>query len=98
VERLTINVHLPSIMIARFLGKLLSINPNERDGVLYFFLVMLVFSFGASFARSIGMTLLIGELGGDKLPITFIFIDTLVMMGSLVYAHYTKSHSWLAIL
>jgi ATP/ADP translocase/HEAT repeat protein len=85
-------------MIARFLGKLLSINPNERDGVLYFFLVMLVFSFGASFARSIGMTLLIGELGGDKLPITFIFIDLMVMMGSLVYAHYTKSHSGLAIL
>jgi hypothetical protein len=85
-------------MIARFLGNLLSIKPNEWDGVLYFFLVLLVFSFGASFARSIGMTLLVQHLGGDTLPVMFISIDFAVMMGSMVYAHYTKTASGLTIL
>jgi len=85
-------------MLARYLGKFLSIRPNERDGVFYFFLVSLVFSFGASFARSIGMTLLVGKLGGDKLPLMFILIDLAVMVGSLVYAHYTKKFSGLKIL
>ncbi len=85
-------------MIARFLGNLLSIKPNERDGVFYFFLVLLVFSFGASFARSVGMTLLIGEMGGKTLPLMFVFIDLSVMVGSPVYAHYTKKSSGLAIL
>jgi ATP/ADP translocase/HEAT repeat protein len=86
------------MLLARFLGRLLSIRPNERDGVFYFFLVSLVFSFGASFARSIGMTLLVGKLGGDKLPLMFILIDLAVMVGSLVYAHYTKKFSGLNIL
>lgn len=85
-------------MIARFLGELLSIKPNEREGVFYFFLVLLIFSFGASIARSIGMTLLLEKLSVDKLPVMFIFIDLSVMMGSLLYAHYTKKFSGLAIL
>ncbi|MDM8569030.1 hypothetical protein QUF50_05910, partial [Thiotrichales bacterium HSG1] len=85
-------------MIARFLGNLLSIKPNERDGVFYFFLVLLVFSFGASFARSIGMTLLVGEMGGKTLPLMFVFIDLSVMAGSPIYAHYTKKISGLDIL
>ncbi len=85
-------------MIADFLGKLLSIKPNERNEVFYFFLVLLVFSFGASFARSIGMTLLIEKLGGDKLPLIFIFIDLSVMVGSMLYAHYTNKFSGLDIL
>ncbi|MDM8565825.1 hypothetical protein QUF74_09240 [Candidatus Halobeggiatoa sp. HSG11] len=85
-------------MIARFLGNLLSIKPNERDGVFYFFLVLLVFSFGASFARSIGMTLLVGEMGGETLPLMFVFIDLSVMAGSPIYAHYTKRASGLEIL
>jgi len=85
-------------MIARFLGNLLSIKPNEWDGVLYFFLVLLIFSFGASFARSIGMTLLVQNLGGDKLPVMFILIDLAVMIGSLTYAHYTKKFSGITIL
>ncbi len=85
-------------MIARFLGNLLSIKPNEQDGVLFFFLVLLVFSFGASFARSISMTLLVGELGGDSLPIMFIFTDLSVMVGSMLYAYYTKKFSGLDIL
>lgn len=85
-------------MIARLLGNLLSIKPNEWDGVLYFFLVLLVFSFGASFARSISMTLLIQNLGGNNLPIMFIFIDLSVMVGSLIYAHYTKTASGIEIL
>ena len=85
-------------MVARFIGNLLSIKPNEWDGVLYFFLVLLVFSFGASFARSIGMTLLVEESGGGILPITFIIIDLAVMLGSILYAHYTKKVSGLAIL
>lgn len=85
-------------MIARFLGNLLSIKPNEWDGVLYFFLVLLIFSFGASFARSIGMTLLVQNLGGDKLPVMFILIDLAVMVGSLIYAHHTRKFSGIAIL
>lgn len=85
-------------MIARLLGNLLSIKPNEWDGVLYFFLVLLVFSFGASFARSISMTLLIQNLGGNNLPIMFIFIDLSVMVGSLIYAHYTKTATGIEIL
>ncbi|MDM8560405.1 hypothetical protein [Candidatus Parabeggiatoa sp. HSG14] len=85
-------------MVARFFGHLLSIKPNEWDGVLYFFLVLLVFSFGASFARSIGMTLLMEELGGDTLPLTFISIDLAVMLGSILYAHYTNKFSGLTIL
>ena len=85
-------------MIARFLGDLLSIKPNEQDGVFFFFLVLLIFSFGASFARSIGMTLLIGELGGDSLPLMFIFIDLSVMVGSMLYASSTKKFSGLEIL
>ncbi len=85
-------------MISRFLGNLLAIKPNEWDGVLYFFLVLLVFSFGASFARSIGMTLLVQHLGGDKLPIIFISIDLAVMVGSILYAHYTKKTNGVTIL
>jgi ATP/ADP translocase len=84
-------------MLARLLGNWLSIRPNEQDGVLYFFLILLVFSFGASFARSIGMTLLVEKVGGDKLPVMFIFIDLAVMIGSLLYAHYTEKFSGLAI-
>jgi ATP/ADP translocase len=85
-------------MVVRFLSQLLSIKPSEWDGVLYFFLVLLIFSFGASFARSIGMTLLVEKMGGDKLPIMFILVDMLVMLGSLLYAHYTKKSTGLAIL
>ena len=85
-------------MITRFLGHLLSIKANEWDGVFYFFLVLLVFSFGASFARSLGMALLVDKLGGDNLPIMFIFIDLSVMVGSIPYAHYTKKFSGLGIL
>ncbi len=85
-------------MVVRFLSQLLSIKPSEWDGVLYFFLVLLIFSFGASFARSIGMTLLVEKVGGDKLPIMFILIDMLMMLGSLLYAHYTKKSTGLAIL
>ncbi len=84
--------------MARFLGNLLSIKPSEWDGVFYFFLVLLVFSFGASFARSIGMTLLVQNLGGNTLPFTFILIDLAVMVGSLIYADYTKKVSGAAIL
>ncbi|HAI68603.1 MAG TPA: hypothetical protein DCM38_04095 [Gammaproteobacteria bacterium] len=84
-------------MLARLLGNWLAIRPNEQDGVLYFFLILLVFSFGASFARSIGMTLLVEKVGGDKLPVMFIFIDLAVMVGSLLYAHYTEKFSGLAI-
>jgi len=85
-------------MVARFLGNLLSIKPNEWDGVVYFFLVLLVFSFGASFARSLGMTLLVDKLGGEQLPLMFIFIDLAVMVGSILYAHSTKKFSGLVIL
>jgi len=84
-------------MLARLLGNWLAIRPNEQDGVLYFFLILLVFSFGASFARTIGMTLLVEKVGGDKLPVMFIFIDLAVMIGSLLYAHYTEKFSGLAI-
>lgn len=85
-------------MIARFLGNLLSIKSNEWEGVLNFFLVLLVFSFGFSFARSISMALLVGELGGNKLPIMYILIDLTAMMGFIRYAHYTNKFSGLSIL
>jgi len=85
-------------MFARLLGNLLSIKPNEWDGVIYFFLVQLIFSFGSSFARSIGMALLVENMDKDILPIIFIYIDLMVMVGSIIYAHYTKSVSGLAIL
>lgn len=85
-------------IIARFLSNLLAIKSNEWEGVLYFFLVLLIFSFGASFARSIGTTLLIENLGGDNLPIIYILIDLSVMVGSMLYAHYTKKVSGLNIL
>ncbi len=85
-------------MVARFFSKLLAVNPDEWPGVLYFFFVLLMFSFGATFARSIGMTLLIEKLGGDTLPFIFILIDLSVMVGSLLYAHYTNKFSGLAIL
>ncbi|OQW91317.1 MAG: hypothetical protein BWK79_17175, partial [Beggiatoa sp. IS2] len=35
---------------------------------------------------------------GDQLPIIFILIDLLVMVGSILYAHYTQKFSGLAIL
>lgn len=85
-------------MIARFIGNLLSIKANERNEVFFLFLILLVFSFGASIARSIGMTLLVGNLGGDKLPLMFIFIDLSVMVGSIFYARYTNKFSGLNIL
>lgn len=84
--------------LARLLGTLFSIKPNEWEGVLYFFFVLLIFSFGASFARSIGMSLLVGNLGGENLPIIFISIELSVMFGSLIYAHYTKKVTGLSIL
>lgn len=86
------------LMIRKILSTLFSIKNNEWERVLYFFLVLLVFFFGASFARSIGITLLVENLGGDKLPIAFICIDLAVMIGSIVYAHYTKRVSGIAIL
>jgi len=85
-------------MIARFFGNLLSIKSNEWEGVLNFFLVLLVFSFGFSFARSISMAFL-GELGGNKsLPIMNILIDLTAMIGFIRYAHYTNKFSGLSIL
>ncbi|OUD13271.1 NTP/NDP exchange transporter [Thioflexithrix psekupsensis] len=84
--------------MVRFLSNLLSIKTNEWDGVLYFFLISLIFSFGASFARSIGMALLIERLGGSHLPYIFILIDLAVMIGSIIYAHYTKRFTGAAIL
>jgi len=85
-------------MIIRRLGNMLSIKPNEWDGVFYFFMVLFIFSFGASFARAIGITLLTDNLGGEAIPIAFMLTDLLVMIGSLVYAHYTKKVSGLSIL
>ena len=84
-------------MVANFFGNLFSIKPNEWESVLYFFLVLLIFSFGASFARSIGMVLLIGKLGGDKLPVMYILTDLAVMMGSIGYANYSNKFSGLSI-
>ena len=84
-------------MTINFLGNLLSIKPNEWESVLYFFLVLLIFSFGASFARSIGMVLLIGKLGGDTLPVMYILTDFSVMVGSIGYAHYSNKFSGLSI-
>lgn len=80
------------------LSQIFPIKPNEWEGVIYFFLVLFIFSFGAGFARSVGMTLLIQNLGGDTLPIMFICVDLLVMIGSIMYAHYTRRIHSLKIL
>jgi len=85
-------------MFGKLLGSLFGIKPNEWDGVLYFFLVLAIFSLGSSFARSIGMTLVIDNLGKESLPFMFIFVDLCVMIGSLIYAHYTKKSTGLNIL
>ncbi|KHD05375.1 hypothetical protein PN36_11935 [Candidatus Thiomargarita nelsonii] len=85
-------------MIARFLRNLLSIKPSEQQEVFYLFMTLLVFSIGASFARSISMTLLVENLGGEKLPLMFIFIDLSVMIGSIAYARYTKKFNGIHIL
>lgn len=84
--------------LARFFSTLFPVKPNEWDGVIYFFFIMLVYSIGASFSRTIGTTLLVSHLGGDKLPIAFIVVDLSVMVGSLAYAHYTKKVTGLSIL
>lgn len=84
--------------IKYLLSQLFPIKPSEWEGVTYFFLVLFIFSFGAGFARSVGMTLLIQNLGGDILPIMFICVDLLIMIGSLVYAHYTRRLHSLKIL
>jgi len=85
-------------MIAPSLRNLLSVKPSEQQEVFYLFMILLVFSIGASFARSISMTLLVENLGGENLPLMFIFIDLSVMIGSIAYAHYTNKSSGLNIL
>jgi len=74
----------------RIVGNLLGIKPNELESVWYFFIIILVFSIGSSMARSIGMALLIEQLGGEVLPKVFILIDTSAMFGFIAYAHFTK--------
>ncbi|MDM8545031.1 NTP/NDP exchange transporter [Candidatus Venteria ishoeyi] len=82
----------------RFLNQLFPVKTNEWEAVRYFFLVMLVFAFGSSIARSIGMTLLVEHLGGEVLPQIFIMVDTTAMLGLFAYAKYTKTVSGLRIL
>ncbi len=82
----------------RLLNQLFPIKANEWESVWYFFLVMLVFAFGSSIARSLGMTLLIEHLSGAILPQMFILIDMSAMFALLAYAHYTKKVSGLRIL
>ncbi len=84
--------------MTRLLHRLFSIKANEWEAVRYFFLVMLVFAFGSSIARSISMTLLIEHLGGEILPQMFILIDMTAMFSLLAYANYTKKFSGLHIL
>ncbi|MCP4699447.1 MAG: hypothetical protein GY862_21755, partial [Gammaproteobacteria bacterium] len=84
--------------MTRLLGKLFDIKSAEWEAVGYFFLIIMVFSFGASIARSIGMTLLVQHLGGGVLPTIFILIDAAAMFGFLAYGHYTKKYSELTIL
>jgi ATP/ADP translocase len=71
---------------------------NEQKAILYFFLVLLFFSFGSSIARSIAMTLLMEKLGGDVLPHMFIIIDLSIMLTSMAYAKSTQKFSGLKIL
>jgi ATP/ADP translocase len=82
----------------QLISTLLSIKPNEWKSVLYFFLITLTFSFGASIARSIGMTLVVQHLGGENLPQIFMLIDLCAMFGFIAYAKYTKRVSGLDIL
>jgi len=80
------------------LVRLIPIKSNERVAVTYFFLLMLTFSFGASIARSVGMTLLIQHLGGDVLPHVFMLIDGIAMFAFIAYANYSKKVSELPLL
>lgn len=84
--------------LTRFFASLFPIKSNEWEGVIYFFFIMLIYSIGASFSRTIGTTLLVSHLGGDKLPLALIIVDLAVMVGSLAYAHYTRKVTGLAIL
>jgi len=84
--------------LLRSLGNIFSVKTNEWEGVLLFFLLLTVFSYGVSFARSIGVTLVVHKLGGDALPYMFILTDLGIMIGSIVYAHYTRKSTGLAIL
>jgi ATP/ADP translocase len=80
------------------LGKLFSIHSSEWQGVLYFFFVVLAFSFGSSIARSIALTLLVEHLGSETLPQAFILIDSAAFLGFIAYSHYTRHHSESGIL
>ena len=70
----------------RLLSALLAIKASEWHAVWYFFLLLLIYAFGAGIGRTIGMTLLVEHLGGERLPVIFILVDMLVMMGLLGYA------------
>jgi ATP/ADP translocase len=80
------------------LGRLFSIHSSEWQGALYFFFVVLAFSFGSSIARSIALTLLVEHLGSESLPQAFILIDSAAFFGFIAYSHYTRHHSESGIL
>ncbi len=83
----------------RVLGNLFAIKPNEWQAVWYFFLIIALFSFGSSIARSIAMTLIMKHPSGKELlPQIFIMIDLSAMLGFIAYAHYTKKVNGLTIL
>lgn len=77
---------------------MISINSNERWAVIYFFVLMLVFSFGTSITRSLAMTLLVQHMGGEVLPYIFIMIDGIAMFAFFAYANYSKKIAELRLL
>jgi hypothetical protein len=77
---------------------LFPIRPSERRHVLAFFLLFAFVSAGATFARSIGMALLVGNLGRGCLPYMFVAVNAAVMVCSFAYAAATRRHSSLRIM
>jgi len=68
---------------------MLGLRKQEKNQVIGFFLVFLIISIASTIGRSIAMTLLIGNLGIESLPIMFILVDGMVFFGSMIYAKYT---------
>jgi len=76
-----------------FFTRLFPIKPHEWPSALAFFSLQAVLSFGAAMARSVGFTLMVGNLGKDFLPYAFIFVDLMVMLGSFAYVQVSKKSS-----
>ncbi len=75
------------------LEKIFLIKPNEWKHTSIFFFLVFLFSLGATFSRSISITLLIEHMGKDSLPLMFILTDLAAMVGFFVYVKLSQKNS-----